>query len=538
MNVQTTWNRTLRVAVVVPLAFGFASTTLAKDPPAKKAAEITKVDGREIFAREWIPGDPRAHGGDGLGPMFNESSCIGCHNQGGIGGGGPASKNVDIVTAFHNRGHHGQGQGHRMRRRTLPEQMFHSIFGNLDDPRSSAEQTKAIEAQRARLAEQRKKDHAQLVKMHPGFRGSPSVVLHRNGTFAGYQTWRSRMSNNFGQVRRANVAPEFFRPSGETAKADRPSDGQELLQILKNQVQFREHHNHSAQIGGFAIVRSQRNTTALFGAGAIDGVPVKALEELEKKQSLVKKGVSGRVARLKDGRAGRFGWKAQMASLDDFVLTACAVELGLNVPDHPQAGVPQSPDYQPKKLDLNQGECNALIGYVANLPAPKQRHFADDTDANYLAAGKAQFNAVGCAACHVETVGEAVGIFSDLLLHDLGPELGDTGSYGVFVPNSTPEGSEVPIPEIANRHQNQESAKKIVGATRQEWRTPPLWGVRDSAPYLHDGRAMTLEEAIALHGGEAAASAHNYFKLPAEERFKIETFLKSLVAPTEEVAAK
>ena len=54
--------------------------------------------GRELFFREWVPGDRRSHGGDGLGPLYNETSCVACHNLGAPGGAGPASKNVDIVT--------------------------------------------------------------------------------------------------------------------------------------------------------------------------------------------------------------------------------------------------------------------------------------------------------------------------------------------------------------------------------------------------------------------------------------------------------
>src|SRR5262245_14185051 len=65
----------------------------------------------------------------------------------------------------------------------------------------------------------------------------------------------------------------------------------------------------------------------------------------------------------------------------------------------------------------------------------------------------------------------------------------------------------------------------------QEWRTPPLWGYRDSAPYLHDGRAEDLEEAVALHGGQAHASTCRFFALSSEDRLRVEAFLKSLVAP-------
>jgi CxxC motif-containing protein (DUF1111 family) len=69
------------------------------------------------------------------------------------------------------------------------------------------------------------------------------------------------------------------------------------------------------------------------------------------------------------------------------------------------------------------------------------------------------------------------------------------------------------------------------GATKQEWRTPPLWGFRDSGPYLHDGRAQTLEQAVAMHGGQGATSAQKFFELSPKERLRVETFLKSLIAP-------
>jgi CxxC motif-containing protein (DUF1111 family) len=68
-------------------------------------------------------------------------------------------------------------------------------------------------------------------------------------------------------------------------------------------------------------------------------------------------------------------------------------------------------------------------------------------------------------------------------------------------------------------------------ASRFEWRTPALWGLRDSAPYLHDGRAKTLDQAIAFHGGEAGGIAQRFFKLTAKERGQFEAFLKSLTAP-------
>src|SRR5258707_1062126 len=66
---------------------------------AKSPADAGGISGRELFLREWIANDPRSHGGDGLGPVFNDTSCVSCHNQGGVGGGGPEAKNVMVVTA-------------------------------------------------------------------------------------------------------------------------------------------------------------------------------------------------------------------------------------------------------------------------------------------------------------------------------------------------------------------------------------------------------------------------------------------------------
>ena len=65
-------------------------------------------------------------------------------------------------------------------------------------------------------------------------------------------------------------------------------------------------------------------------------------------------------------------------------------------------------------------------------------------------------------------------------------------------------------------------------ATPTEWRTPPLWGVASSSPYLHDGRANTIDEAIRLHGGEAAATSERYTKLSTIDHNALILFLRSL----------
>ena len=564
-------------AVTVFGTVSLAIATNAADEPAQQrtlavsVATKSAIDGAEIFTREWIPGDQRSHGGDGLGPVFNDSSCVACHNQGGTGGAGPASKNVDIVTAFHAPLQQLPRQTEAISvPQTLPGIVFQSVFGNLDNQsaQSSADSDAAVQevsedkgeeqlgpVDKVRLAqkEQAERRKAQmeaerknLTKLHPGFAFANSVVLHKGGTFGGYETWRSQVAGmRFGSQPRLGVDVQMFDPQVvavmEEQISQRPrnvqaSNGGRLMGQLKQQVLLarRRGANTSIRQGNFVITKSQRNTTALFGAGLIDSIPTEVLEALEVTQAKGKK-VSGRIAWLKDGSAGRFGWKSQKSRLSSFVMTACAVEVGLNVPDHPQAGHPQKADYMPAGLDLNQAQCDALIAYISDLSAPVQRPFGDEVDKGYISGGHALFVKVGCADCHVENVGEVAGIFGDLLLHDMGGELGDTGSYEVFIPNSTPEGEVIQLTRQSGPASR--IPKKVTGATRQEWRTPPLWGIRDSAPYLHDGRAETLAQAIAMHGGESARSTQKFFALTDAERFKVISFLKSLVAPSPQVAS-
>ena len=148
---------------------------------------------------------------------------------------------------------------------------------------------------------------------------------------------------------------------------------------------------------------------------------------MAKRQAKKSPEIQGRVSRLKDGRIGRLGWKGQTANVEDFVLNACAVELGLEVPGHHQAMSPQAPKYQTTGLDLNAGECAALVAYVRSLPRPVERRPSGIEESKHLGAGKAMFSSIGCAGCHSPSVADVEGIYSDLLLHDMGPEMADEG---------------------------------------------------------------------------------------------------------------
>ena len=260
----------------------------------------------------------------------------------------------------------------------------------------------------------------------------------------------------------------------------------------------------------------------------IDQIPDAAIEAGAKIEHPPFTKVKGRVSRTKDGRVGRFGWKAQIASLDDFILTACAVELGLEVPGHHQSGDPLGYGDRVEGFDLSGGECRALVAYVRGLPAPIVNWRTSP-------GGKKTFDSIGCAACHTPNLGGVEGLYSDLLLHDMGEELQDTGGYGTFTPRSPGEEINVPTGPLATAGDvapestsGEPKPRLAAGASRLEWRTPPLWGVGDSAPYLHDGRAPTLDAAIRLHGGEASESSRRYLNLSAADRLHLLRFLLAM----------
>lgn len=529
--------------VVVMLLATVQAVRAAKERSSRDGTAVRSSVGRDLFQREWLANDPRSHDGDGLGPVFNDTSCAACHNLGGAGGGGPVHKNVEIITAA-------TLGGPRVpvpREPSLVGQFVRTMFG------LGPERQATMDGDTLRRLQQMERD--QLAKVHPGFRSGNSVVLHRFSTNPRYDSWRQKLAGApsfaartvFVATPTAAVIEELpaqaSRRGGPSQKRHvaETSDFQRLQRTTQEIQRIRSGvptaaFTRTSFVDGARVTVSQRNPISLFGAGYIDSVPDAVIEAAAKQRHQDFPEISGRVSRLKDGRIGRFGWKAQTATLYDFTMTACAVELGLQVPDHPQSGTPLEPKYMPKGYDLDQQQCNALVAYVRSLPAPEQAPPENASQAAVLETGSRLFASVGCAACHTPKLGEVDGIYSDLLVHDMGPDLVDTGEYGAFTPD-VPDSAEQVIEEplaSGKGEQAQQARVRIVGATQQEWRTAPLWGCRDSSPYLHDGRAQTLQQAIALHGGEAAGSAQKFFMLPPEDRGKVIAFLKSLTAPNAE----
>ncbi len=414
---------------------------------ARRARPTTEEQqrGERLFAKEWVAGDPGSRGGDGLGPVYNDSSCVACHGLGAPGGAGPESKNVVLVT----------------------------LARNDCGPASS------------------------LDRLLPVEKGARTAVLHRYSTDQEYASWRSRVLGD--AVKEPAAAPNANQDPAERR-----------IQALQRRMAAGSarqpaRQNPQSSMTGATLDFVERNTPPLFGLGRLDEVSAEVLLAMVESQP---REVRGRVGRTRDGQVGRFGWKAQVPGLHEFVRVACANELGLEVPGHSQPASPLAPGSKAKGLDLSESDCDALVSYIRTLPAPVVIDPDGQQGNRDLRGGRRLFDEAGCAACHTPSLGDLKGVYSDLLLHDMGQSLSDPGnSYGLDGPDTPQQ----PSP--------------------REWRTPPLWGYRDSGPYLHDGRARDLEEAVALHGGQAKDSAHKFFALSARDRAQVEAFLKSLVAP-------
>ena len=240
------------------------------------------------------------------------------------------------------------------------------------------------------------------------------------------------------------------------------------------------------------LMTSLRLAPPMAIAGLIERIPEhNVLEGVEKapNKGATNKG-RGRVQRVYDEscacfRVGKFGWKAGFARLSGAIRQALTVDMGL------RATSSLDLDYLEAELASLESAFLAHAETYLNSAAPKE---AEQRARSYEAR---IFDSTGCASCHAPAhrldSGERVFFYSDFLLHFMGKELADG-----FV-----EGR----------------------ANGYEWKTAPLLGARP--PYLHDGRAATIEEAVGFHGGEAARARAHYFALDDEQRRALDAFIRA-----------
>lgn len=238
-------------------------------------------------------------------------------------------------------------------------------------------------------------------------------------------------------------------------------------------------------------------------------------------------GISGKAALVRDHKSGelkigRFGFKAQNASIRDQSSSAFVGDIGISTPDDPfdhgdcrkaQSDCLAMPTgVQPRlgPVEAPDPVLPLVTFYSENLAVPARR---DIGDAGVL-KGKQLFYQAGCASCHMPKfvtsrdagnkahAFQLIWPYSDFLLHDMGEGLADGQQVGV--------------------------------ANGQEWRTQPLWGigltqtVNGHTFFLHDGRARNLTEAILWHGGEAQKARDAFASLSKTDRASLLTFLESL----------
>jgi CxxC motif-containing protein (DUF1111 family) len=267
------------------------------------------------------------------------------------------------------------------------------------------------------------------------------------------------------------------------------------------------------------LMISPRVAPPVFGVGLLEVVPEEQILELAEAQDAAGGGVSGRPNMVWSPSAqatvlGRFGWKANVATVEEQTAGAFHGDIGITSSLHPaQDCTPAQPECLAAPAggepELDDQKLERVTFYTRTLAVPARREVGEPTTDR----GAELFDELQCSACHVAelTTGptlpeplseQTIRPYTDLLLHDMGPGLADER------------------PDFL--------------ATGSEWRTAPLWGigltrtVNRHTRFLHDGRARDLNEAILWHGGEATAAQQGYLGLDREERDALISFLNSL----------
>lgn len=412
--------------------------------------------GNGIFRKDWVSAPSSTQASDGLGPLFNARACQSCHIKDG-------------------RGHAPMG----------PDDSATSLLVRISvEP--TPEQAEAISE--GRLA------------------AAPDTIYGgqiQDGVVAGLPP-EARI--------RFTYEPVILALAGD-----------ESIELRRPKLELVD-----PGYGPFAdrLRFSARVSPPMIGLGLVEAIAAEDILAKADPDDADGDGISGRAnwSLGADGerRLGLFGWKAAQPSIIQQTAHAFAGDMGLStpiLPDHygdctaAQAACRAMPHGAQPQFGGEEvpGDLLDLVAfYSRNLAVPARR----DIDSPDVLAGKALFYASGCTSCHTpkyvtrRDAGhpaqqfQLIWPYSDLLLHDMGPDLADAHTEGLA------EGS--------------------------EWRTPPLWGIGLSqlvdpqASFLHDGRARTLLEAVLWHGGEAQTARDAVIGMSPAERAQLVRFLESL----------
>ena len=247
---------------------------------------------------------------------------------------------------------------------------------------------------------------------------------------------------------------------------------------------------HEKAIAGFepdpvpkGMITAKSRAPMLAGVGLIDKIPPELIASHADPEDKDHDGIHGQV-NMRDGVVARWGLKSQDMTLHRMVVGSLVEDLGLTLDDKKDADKAADPE-------ANQETVHIYEAFLGNLASPKRGRVSD-----VERAGEHEFVVAGCAACHIADMADAKGIYSDLLIHDMGKD----------DDNQMPD----------------------VKATGHDWRTAPLWGLRLRKAFFHDHRAVDLDAAIAQHGGESDKSRLAAQALPPDRRKQLMAFLASL----------
>lgn len=398
--------------------------------------------GNSFFNQAWVTAPSSTANRDGLGPMFNARSCAGCHFKDGRG-----------------------------RPPLTDDESFVSMLVRLSVPGEDAH-------------------------------GGPLPEPNYGGQLQPFAIH--------------GVPPEATPRVSYTVEHGHYGDG-EPYELLRPTYQFDD-----AAYGDFAedVMFSPRVAPHVIGLGLLEAIPEARLRALEDPQDADGDGISGRVnivwsKERETMTIGRFGWKAEEPTVAQQVAGAFLGDMGMTTEMNPTNDCTAA---QLECLDAPHGGEPEItptifaktVTYSRLLAVPVRRRF----DAPDVIRGRAVFRELGCASCHTpghvtgsdtilpEVANQKIWPYTDLLLHDMGPDLAD--------------------------------GRPVFGASGSEWRTPPLWGlgliqgVNGHDRLLHDGRARGFAEAILWHGGEAEASREAFRRETAARRADLLAFLRSL----------
>jgi len=268
-------------------------------------------------------------------------------------------------------------------------------------------------------------------------------------------------------------------------------------------------------------IQALRLTLSLAGDGYVEAIDNDTLIAIAGGQPLAQRGALIQVAVIEAGgalRGGRFGWKDQHASLLSFAGDAYVNEMGVTnrlfpTEDTSNGVVVQGGPFDGKTdPEDTANDIDAFTFLMRSLKAPPRGPITAAVN-----AGQTAFVNAGCAVCHVASIATApAGTVVNGGAFTVPAALGDKNihPWGDFLLHDVGTGDGI----VQNGGQN----------TRNQLRTAPLWGIGTRTRFMHDGASLTIGNAIARHGNQAATAKANFNALSVADQANVEAFILSL----------